>query len=140
MSKTRRVVLTAGVCGVLSACAARTRDPQVGDPSGRRDAHAHDLNLGSAFVFAQYVHDRPFDDAGTIESVTRAQIESRYAAIAPRTWGLDVPCRLAGRPASARCDRSACGELVGHQRPRCTTSSNGRRFSRSMTANGLSAG
>ena len=28
----------------------------------------------------------------------------------------------------------------GHQRPRCTTSSNGRRFSRSMTASGLSAG
>ena len=43
-------------------------------------------------------------------------------------------------PLARWCDRSASGELVGHQRPRCTTSSNGRRFSRSMTANGLSAG
>ena len=29
---------------------------------------------------------------------------------------------------------------TGHHRPRCTTSSKGRRFSRSMTANGLSDG
>jgi len=33
-----------------------------------------------------------------------------------------------------------CGLGNGHHRPRCTTSSKGRRFSRSMTANGLSEG
>jgi peptidoglycan/xylan/chitin deacetylase (PgdA/CDA1 family) len=58
----------------------------------------------------------PFSPLAT-EPMTRAEIESRYAAIAPRAWGLEVPgviTRLSGAGRAIALTFDACGGPGGH--------------------------
>ena len=121
MSMTRRVVLTAGVCGVLSACDVRTRDPRPGaTPLGGETIAPSPTTSTSAPASSSprtSTTASPPSSRGTIESVTRAQIESQYAAIAPLTWGLDVPgvvTRLQGAGRAVALTFDACGGPGGH--------------------------
>jgi len=117
MSMTRRAVLAAGVCGVLSACAVRTRDLHAGaTPLGGETIAPSPTTSTSAPPSRSTTGSAP-SSRGTIERVTRAQIESRYAAIAPQTWGLYVPgvvTRLQGAGRAVALTFDACGGPGGH--------------------------
>jgi peptidoglycan/xylan/chitin deacetylase (PgdA/CDA1 family) len=112
MLMTRRVVLAAGVSGLLSACSVRNRDPLQRDtPSG-----ATPTATDTAVVTAPATGSAQ-SSSGPNARVTRGEIESRYAAIAPRAWGLDVPgvvTRLRGAGKALALTFDACGGPGGH--------------------------
>ena len=114
MSMTRRVVLATGVSGLLSACSVRTRAPLAGGtPSG---ATVSATATATAVVPAPTTASaQPIP--GPTERVTRAEIKSRYAAIAPKAWGLDVPgvvTRMQGAGRALALTFDACGGPGGH--------------------------
>ena len=116
---TRRVVLAAGVCGVLSACAVRTRDPHAGaTPLGVKPIASPPTTATSGSPSPSTpTTGSAQSSSGPIERVTRAEIESRYAAIAPQAWGLDVPgvvTRLQGAGKAVALTFDACGGPGGH--------------------------
>ena len=112
MLMTRRVVLAAGVSGLLSACSVGNRDPlQMDRPSG-----ATPTTTDTAVVTAPATGSAP-SSSGPAARVTRGEIESRYAATAPQVWGLDVPgviTRLRGAGKALALTFDACGGPGGH--------------------------
>ena len=114
MSITRRVVLAAGLGGVLSACAVRARGasdsaPQpvtrtmAPTPTSTTPGPTSPITPTTGAV-------RPSPD--TVNQVTRAEIESRYAGSAPQEWSLNVPgvvTRMQGAGMAVALTFDACG-------------------------------
>jgi len=112
MSMTRRVVLAAGVSGILSACSVRNGDPL----QSRRPSGATPTATVTAVERAPATGPAP-SSSGPNAGLSRAEIESRYAAAAPRAWGLQVPgvvTRLRGAGKAVALTFDACGGPGGH--------------------------
>lgn len=124
MSTTRRVVLAAGLCAVVSACAGPVGDPRSqGSPLGRTiPAPATPTPTEATPPVPTPIPDASTPTTaptttGPSRAASRAEVESRYEAIAPTAWGLAVPgvaTRLPGAGRAVALTFDACGGRGGH--------------------------
>ena len=127
MSTTRRAVLTAGLCALVSACARPEGDSRAnGSPLGTNPSAPRSTTrtgVGGTPTSVATLPAAPKDGTTPMVSdpgkrVSRTEIESRYAAVTPKAWGLDVPGVItrtygAGRALALTFD--ACGGPGGHR-------------------------
>lgn len=116
MSVSRRVVLAAGACGLLSACSVAKRDlSDGGTPSGETPTSSATPTPTAVPTASSTVSAHP--SSAPVGPVTRSEIVARYDAIAPQTWGMSVPgvvTRMQGAGKAVALTFDACGGPGGH--------------------------